>query len=235
MNSTRTAYFTTLNSCPQPVVLMESLRSSNEVWERSVEGISGQVIGTPARIQTPLNVEGVVWRRRRLRSGVIWSVCRELRGHERALLGGSRRGERRPRLRTQSPVPEPKVSRDDIPSTASHAARATSCNRLDASAVNRQEQEDRSKLDEQQENISWRRCSSRKNNQADAEQQYSRWKGHVQLPLAGVRKPGILVLQRWRQDQSRYTQTAPRTEHLELGRCAQLRNTPMSNLPPVEQ
>jgi hypothetical protein len=71
MNSTRTAYFTTLNSCPQLVVLMESLRSSNEVWERSVEGISGQVIGTPARIQAPLNVEGVVWRRRRLRRGVI--------------------------------------------------------------------------------------------------------------------------------------------------------------------
>src|SRR6266404_6207113 len=69
------------------------------------------------------------------------------------MLGGnrSRRGERRQRLRTQSPVPEPKVSHDDIPSTASHAARATSCNRLDASAVNRQEQEDRSKLDEQQE------------------------------------------------------------------------------------
>src|SRR6266702_5152619 len=89
------------------------------------------------------------------------------------MLGGnrSRRGERKQRLRTQSPVPEPKVSHDDIPSTASHAARATSCNRLDASAVNRQEQEDRSKLDEQQENISWLFFS--KNNQADAKQQHS--------------------------------------------------------------
>jgi len=120
------------------------------------------------------------------------SLPRTARAMSVHMLGGnrSRSGERRQRLRTQSPVPEPKVSRDDIPSTASHAARATSCNRPDASAVNRQEQEDRSKLDQQQENISWRRCFSRKTTSQMLNNSIPAGKGHVQLPLAGVRKPG---------------------------------------------
>jgi hypothetical protein len=65
---------------------------------------------------------------------VIWSVG----ARERAQASGNRtrRGERRQRLRTQSPVPEPKVPGMRYQAERGTLARATS-NRLDAFAVNR--------------------------------------------------------------------------------------------------